>query len=74
MCKLHPCLSWHRTQRSRQSLQAGVSSHFLEPARRGTAPFALKPEDLVRNVCEVSGHCSPYLQIHVTTVLSKEEP
>jgi hypothetical protein len=74
MCRLQPCSSWHRTQRSRQSLQAGVSSHFPEPASRGTAPSALKPEDLVRNVCEVSGHCSPYLQIHVATVLSKEGP
>jgi hypothetical protein len=74
VCRLRPCLSRHRTQLSLQSLQAGVDSHFPEPASRGTAPSALKPEDLARSICEVSGHHSPYLQIRAATVLSKEEP
>jgi hypothetical protein len=47
-----------------------MSSHFPEPASRGTAPSVPKPEDLARNVCEVSGYCGLYLQIRAATVLS----
>jgi hypothetical protein len=46
-----------------------MSSHFPEPASRGTAPSAPKPEDLARNICEVSGYRGLYLQIRAATVL-----
>jgi hypothetical protein len=51
-----------------------VSSHFLKPASRGTVPSTLKPEDLTKSIYKVSGHRSPYLQIRVVVVSSREEP